>query len=214
MRRFLNGRVELAGWLLEKEGGPAAVYADVALIATAVLSACAAQRWPGERIDRNRFVELLARHSPPDYRTTWVSIPSLINEGLIEESRTPYGKPGNSVRILIDEEIDLPLDEARHTHPGVAIRDIRRHCYASIIYCWLRCGYAHEYRPHRFINHVPGTRRQHRISYIGRLDGDAGNISRQMDFDLEYLLGLAAHHVSILPDTAERQPQTWWIDLP
>ena len=51
-------------------------------------------------MDRRRFVELLVSHSPQDFRTAWVSIPALVNEGLVLENDTPYagGNPlGSSV---------------------------------------------------------------------------------------------------------------------
>ncbi len=109
MKRFLKGRLDLAKAL--SSDVPGASYADVVLIITAILSACASLRWPGRGIDKKRFIELLVLHSPEDFHTSWVSIPALINKRIISEEETPY-KGGNSLRIFRGEEIDLSLDKA------------------------------------------------------------------------------------------------------
>jgi hypothetical protein len=207
LKYFLKERLDLAQAL--SNGVPSATYADVVLIITAVLSACAAVRWPGTRIDRQRFIELLVTRSPVEYRTSWVSIPALINTGFILESDTPY-TGGNSTRIFRDEEIDLSIEEARETYPALLDKQLRKHCYASLIYEWLRCGYAHEYCPHECITHVPASREKARVSYIGRSIGR--EIKRMVSFHLDYLLDLAGSHVASLPSTACSLPAAWWID--
>lgn len=207
MKRFLEGRLDLAEALATDI--PGAIYADVVLVVTAVLSACASIRWPGRRLDRKRFVELLVRHSPEDFRTSWVSIPALINQGLVLENDTPY-MGGNSDRIFRDDEIDLSLHDARTRYPSVPEEQLRKHCYATLIYEWLRCGYAHEYCPHQNITHVPPSRANARVSYIGRLTDK--NLTRMVSFHLPYLFDVANYHVSILPDTADSPPSAWWID--
>ena len=168
MKHFLKGRLEVARILAEEV--PAATYADSVLIVTAVLSACASVRWPGRKIDRKRFIELLVSHSAEDFRTSWVSVPALVNRKLVPESDTPYGSPF-STRIFRDDEIDLSLDGARARYPSVAGKELRKHSYASLIYEWLRCGYVHEYCPHDEITHVPPSRGKARVSYIGRSTG-------------------------------------------
>jgi hypothetical protein len=208
MKRFLKGRLDLAK-ALATDDIPGASYADVVLIVTAVLSACASIRWPGRRMDRRRFVELLVSHSPEDFRTAWVSIPALVNEGLVLENDTPYAG-GNSTRIFRDEEIDLSLQDARTRYPSVPEGQLRKHCYATLIYEWLRCGYAHEYCPYEDITHVPPSRANARVSYIVRSTGKSPR--RMISFHLPYLFDIAEHHVSILPDTATSSPSAWWID--
>jgi len=209
MERFLRGRVQLARALAVEI--PGASYADVVLIITAVLSACASFRWPGRGIDRKRFVELLVLHSPEQFRTSWVSIPALINGAFISESETPYAG-GNADRIFRDHETDLSFDEARTRYGDVPRSELRKHSYASLIYEWLRCGYAHRYCPHENITHVQPSTRNARVSYISRSIG--GQVKRMMTFHLDYLLELAEHHVSIVPSAASLRPATWWIDRP
>jgi hypothetical protein len=208
MKRFLKGRIDLVKALAANE--PMVSYADLVLIITAVLSACASCRWPGKRIDKKRFIELLVMHSPSDYRTSWISVPALINDAFIDESDTPYGIAGNCTRIYRDDEIDLSFEDFGTKYPNVPIEEIRKHCYASLIYDWLRCGYCHEYCAHENINQAPASRQEARVSYIGR--SSCNKIIRMVSFHLDYLIRMAEHHISILPITASSPPSMWWID--
>ena len=207
MRKFLLERVELVRQLIESD--LPVHYADCALILCSVMSACAADRWHGKGFDRKRFIELLINRSPPDAHADWVCVPALINRGLIDERDTPYG-PGGT-RIYIDEEIDLSLADAAATYPGVSERDLKRNCYAALIYEWLRCGYAHNYWGDQFTTHVPPTERKARISYIGR-GTKSGPMLRMVSFHLDYLIELAERHAGDVEDTPWPLPATWWID--
>lgn len=207
-QKFLQGRIDLVKDLIANN--PLVSYADVVLIITAVLSTCASQRWPGDKIDKARFVELLVKHSPPDFRTSWVSVPALMNDGLIDEDKIPYGNLGNFTRIYCDYEIDLCIEEAEKRYPEIWARKLREHCYASLIYKWLRCGYSHEYCSHENVTHVPASRRRARLSYIGRSTNRG--TKRMVSFHLDYLFSLAEYHISILPDKPNPKPSSWWID--
>lgn len=208
MEKFLRGRLELVNVLAADV--PSASYHDLVLIITAVLSACASVRWPGTGIDKKRFIELLVSHSPEDSHASWVSIPALIDQGLLTEIETPYGSPGQSTRIFCDHEIDLSFDDAKTKYPQVPSPQLRKHSYASLIYEWLRCGYAHEYCANKNITHMPPSRRKARISYIGR--GTPTKPQRMVSFHFDYLMELAQLHVSTLPQTPSPTPSKWWID--
>ena len=64
MHRFLQGRIDLVHQLRALSTLEVAQQ-DLELILTAVMSACAACRWPGEGFDRKRFVESLVRFGSP-----------------------------------------------------------------------------------------------------------------------------------------------------
>jgi hypothetical protein len=174
-------------------------YGDIVLIACAVLSGCAAYRWPkqDEKSDKKRFTRLLIEHSAPEFRTSWISIPSLLNDGFIREDETPWGTPGNGCRILCDDEIDLSLEDVETRYPRIPEEWIREYSYASLIYKRLRCAYSHEYCPHASINEMQASRKEARISYIGR--NSTNGIERRVSFHLDYLIKLAEYHVSVLP---------------
>ena len=55
VQSFLQGRIDLVKAL--RESSLPVTHQDLELILTAVISACAACRWPGEGFDRKRFVE-------------------------------------------------------------------------------------------------------------------------------------------------------------
>lgn len=211
MRSFLLGRIKLVNELITS--GPDVEYADLVLILTAVLSACAAMRWPGNGRDRKRFVELLVGHSKPDAHCDYVCVPGLVNKGLVSESDTPWGKPGEFTRVLRDEQVDVPISAARSRFPRVPISVLREHSYAALIYSWLRCPYAHEYCMKEFTSQVPASRQPARISYIGRPPAD-GRHFRVATFHLDYLVSLATHHAESCADAPQPEPQKWWLELP
>lgn len=209
MRDFLEDRIRLVHDLLDSEIQVA--YADLVLILCSVLSACAAQRWPGHRIDRVRFIEMLVKDSPSDAHVDWICVPALIINGHIAETDTPWGRGGASTRIFRDDEIDLELTGCQAAYPQVAVGALKDCSYASLIYQWLRCGYAHEYCPHANIVTVPASRHQARISYIGRLTPTNG-ITRMISFHLDYLIDLTLHHVSNISAPQSLRPNIWWIN--
>ncbi len=207
MRQFLEDRIRLVRELIDSDVSVA--YGDLVLILSAVISSCAAARWPGRGNDRRRFVELLIQYSPADAHTNWVCVPALINSNLIAEADTPYG-PSENTRIFRDDEVDLELTAAQAKYASVLLGDLKRCTYAVLIYEWLRCGYAHEYCPHNNITHVPPSRYNARLSYIGR--GTPNGLKRMISFHLDYLIDLAQHHVADYADAPEPTPRQWWID--
>lgn len=210
MQIFLRDRVRLVRELAAGRSG--ASYADLVLILTAVISACAAKRWPGKGIDRKRFVELLVQCSPSHAHCGHVSVPSLLNSKLVSESNTPWGDPGCSTRILRDDEIDLSVRDSSVRFPGLPTSILKNHSYAHLIYTWLRCAYSHEYIIASQATEWPSSRRVARISYIGRKVGDT-QLVRIASFHLDYLISLAEHHAQQLADRPHPLPATWWLDI-
>ncbi len=211
MRAFLQDRIRLVNELVV--GGPEVAYADLVLILTAVISGCAAARWPGSGIDRNRYVELLVRYSPAEFHCDYVCVAGLLRSNLIAESETPWGKPGDATRIYTDEEIDMSLSDARLQYPNLSVKDLKNHAFATLVYSWLRCSYAHEYALTRSATHMPASQEEARISYIGRLKSDGG-IQRMSAFHLQYLIRLASHHADHVAQSPQPRPSTWWLQQP
>lgn len=205
VKEFLQGRIELVKHLATDVAK--AHYADMVLILTAALSACASRRWPGDHIDKKRFVELLVRCSPQDFHTSWVSLPALLGDHPGADKR-PAGMP--DTRILCGHEVDVSYEEAERQYPDFSAKQLREHSYASLIYRWLRCGYAREYWANENVTHVPAPDEKARVSYIGRATRDGQR--RMVSFHIEYLVELAEHHVSILPSAPCAPPSDWWVD--
>ncbi len=209
MREFLLDRIRLVRELLESDIEIA--HSDIGLILCSVLSACAAERWPGRGIDRARFIELLVTHSRADMRADWICVPALIVNGHVVESDTPYGAGGQSTRIFRGDEIDLDLNACRSKYSNVSVRDCKSCSYAALIYGWLRCGYAHQYAPHVNITHYPPSRHNARVSYIGRGTPDGG-LTRMVSFHLDYLIALTEYHADNVASTPDSNPAEWWIN--
>ncbi len=206
MKIYLSQRLQFIRNLLKTDLG--VHYADIVLLTSAILSACAAYRWPGKGFDEKRFVELLVKYSLNSHHTSWICVPELINKGLINESETSYFN--NNTRIFTDEEIDLDIEEASSKYPNVKREQLRKNSYASIIYTWLRCGYSHEYLPKGNAIQVKVSKRKARLSYIGR--GMSETETKRMVFvHIDYLTALAEHHISILNEQNIRHPRSWWI---
>jgi hypothetical protein len=209
MQTFLQGRIDLVKSL--RDSSLPVTAQDLELILTAVMSACAACRWPGEGFDRRRFVESLVRFSPPELHVDWVSTSALLELSVISDSQTPWGVFGQEIRIFTGEEIDGPIPVMAERYRTVSVRDLKKASYANRIYEWLRCGYAHIYWGAGNTTHVPPSDRPAQISYIGRRERD-GSLSRIASFHLDYLIQVAQEQVSTLPNEKLDEPTTWWID--
>src|SRR6266480_1492700 len=143
MQSFLQGRIDLVKAL--RESSLPVAHQDLELILTAVMSACSACRWPGRGFDQKRFVESLIRFSSPELHLDYVSTGALLEMGVISDSQTPWGEPGQQIRIFTGDEIDGPIAAMAERYPSVSLRDFKKASYANRIYEWLRCGYAHIY---------------------------------------------------------------------
>src|SRR4051812_18964302 len=104
MQNFLVDRIRLVREIIASDIEVS--YADLGLILSTVMTACASRRWPGKGLDKHRFAELLVHESPSDFHASWVCVPELINKKLVVESDTPYGPDGNTI-IFCDEDVDL-----------------------------------------------------------------------------------------------------------
>jgi hypothetical protein len=209
MRAFLQGRIDLVH-ALRNSSLPFA-REDLELILTAVISACAACRWPGEGFDRKRFVESLIRFSSPELHLDYVSTGALLEMGVISDRQTPWGTFGQEIRIFTGDDIDGPIPDMAQRYPHVSLRDLKKACYANRIYEWLRCGYAHTYLAAGNTTPVEPSDLPAQISYIGRIESDGRRV-RIASFHLDYLIAVAQEQVSTLPKKKLDQPGQWWID--
>lgn len=204
MKSFLEERIELLR-AIQRGDVEHAGYPEIALISCAILSSCAASRWPGTGIDKKRFIELLVSETADSLKADWVSIPTLINKGDIKIGETLYGTEGET-RIFCGHEIDLPLAKAKERFPNVSLKTLKQQSYASLIYSNLRCGYSHEYMHSIGMTPFPPSRKNARISYIGR---GAQKISC---FHSSYLIELAEYHVQQFVAEPLNRPDGWWSD--
>jgi hypothetical protein len=211
MQTFLQGRIDLVKAL--RTSSLPVTPEDLELIITAVMSACAACRWPGKGFDRKRFVESLIQFGSPELHLDYVSTGALLEMGVISDSQTEWGMPGKRLRIFKGDEIDGPIPAMATRYPHASTLQFKQACYANRIYEWLRCGYAHTYLAAGNTTNMQPSDFPAQISYIGERRDD-GSVARVAKFHLDYLIDVAQEQVSTLPKTKLPEPPTWWIDQP
>jgi hypothetical protein len=209
MQSFLQGRIDLVKAL--RDSSLPFDRADLELILTAVMSACAECRWPGKTFDQKRFVQSLIQFSSPELHLDYVSTGALLELRVISESQTPWGEPGKQLHIFTGDEIDGPILAMAKRYPNVSLRDFKKASYANRIYEWLRCGYAHNYLADGNTTPVEPSYSPAQISYIGRKEPD-GTWVRIAGFHLDYLLSVAQEQVATPPKSKLDRPDQWWID--
>jgi len=121
MQSFLQGRINLVK--ATRGSSLSVTREDLELILTAVMSACAACRWPGERIDQKRFVESLIQFGSPELHLD-VGTGALLELGVISESSV--GKFGQEIRIFTGDEIDSAIPDMAQRYPKVSTRDLKQ----------------------------------------------------------------------------------------
>ena len=77
-RQFFNSKLEIARFLVKERGDKAEPDAEILLCCA--ISGLAAILWPGRRIDRQRFVQLLIDFCPSRANLTLISTPVLASQ--------------------------------------------------------------------------------------------------------------------------------------
>jgi hypothetical protein len=193
-------------------------YGEAAIILCAALSALAANVWPGKRIDRVRFAQLLKDFAPNRFQVTRVSIPLLV-EHLRTNKRTVESEAIQKAfldydpwQILTGDDVDKSETESHVVCPTLSLKELREHSYANLLYEEIRSGYAHEYRPGQRADSWSMTQREDAtISYINWAD----RLDRHIHFHIRWISELAyavAQAVdAAASDLPQNPPQRWWV---
>ena len=212
-------------WVLEKcrvalnlaNGAAGGGYAEAAILVSAVLSALAAELWPGLSIDGVRFVELLTTMGPEALTCRSLSVPLLLQHLTAEKSvdaialQQVFGVTEKSL-VLNGEAVDRTEQEILKACSNTSVEILRRFSYASILYSEIRSSYAHQYQPGGRADSWPMTSlKNQRVSYVNRL-ADTGEVHRLVHFHIEWLAALPigiAEAIDGLSQTPAR-PVKWW----
>lgn len=219
---WVSDKCTIAGALARGEAGGS--YAEAVMLVCAVLTALAAEVWPGRNIDRARFVELLVRRGAQPRAPRTVSVPLLVEELAVQGSE-PHATllrqrflPFAPTRVVTGRDVDRLEDELSSTCPGIDLRCVRRHSYASLLYSEIRSSYAHDYAPGGKADSWPMTTyRGQFVSYVNRLlNCDTLASARLIHFHVESLIKiaveLAADIDGISLSLPLKRPNAWWID--
>ena len=194
------------------------------MIVAAVLSGLAADLWPGDGIDRKRFVELWVQYGQNIPSATFVSLPLLTQwldgEGRqgearrVEASRPEMFGPGYSTRVVTGTEVDMPEDQVLSVCPTLNRAEVRPFAYPTVFYKEVRCGLMHEYRFGSRASDWAMTMRTSEVSYFNMADGLDGT-RRLIHFDLPWLTDLVLSIArAVEPDTKKAPlslPGSWWL---
>ncbi len=192
-------------------------YGESVIILCTVLSALAAEVWPGESKDRARFVELLKEFAPIRYEVTKISIPLLVehlkNNQRNEESeiiRKAFLSCDPSL-VLTGDDIDKSETEIMKLCNTLKLKDLRHHSYANLLYTEVRSGYAHEYKTGELADPWPMTQREAFISYVNW----ACKPDRHIHFHIGWIAELSLSIVEVIDQIGNtlprNDPQNWWI---
>lgn len=140
--QFVKHKIDVALALVQ--GGCGGTYSDAVILLSSGVSAIAADLWPGDRMDRRRFIEAWVRFADLVLLAARISLPMLVQE-LRHSSRTGEAQnleqlrpqmfgPGYSARVVTDFDIDATENEILSSCPALGVGDVRRFSYPAVFY--------------------------------------------------------------------------------
>ncbi len=200
-------------------------YDEAMIILCSVISAFASALWPGEGIDKKRFVELLIRFIDPVYDMGRISLPLMHRTFSAQGSNSQAQALERSFPVLANwrsevlkgDAIDQPEAAVCNALPGVSLRCIREYSYANLFYKQVRCSYVHEYKVGSLATSFKSTSTHGTVSYTNRLGRESKQLTRFIHFDLPWVVKV----VLLLTDRTEPiidrdqtlpTPEVWWIE--
>lgn len=194
-------------------------YGESMMILCAVLSALAAEVWPGRRHDKARFVELLKDFAPVEFNITRISIPLLVallrDKGLVRESeiiREAFLDYLPS-QVLTGDDVDKSETDILALCNTVDIKNLRINSYASLLYGEIRSGYAHEYKTGQLSDPWPMTREETSISYVNWACKPDKHIHFHVPWMSKLVLSIAEAVDAIGEGLPRPKPKNWWLPL-
>ncbi len=222
LSEFVRRKMDIAAALDRRECGGS--YMEACMIVAAVISGLAADLWPGDGIDRARFVELWVHYGSGVPTATWTSVPlltqSLRVEGrvseaqAIEASRPEMFGLGYSSRVLVGTEVDMAEADVLRICPSLTQAEVRLFAYPNVFYKEFRCGLVHEYRLGDAASDWPMTAHKEEVSYFNMAEALEG-AWRRIHFDMPWLTNLAVSVAGqVEPDIGRAPlatPGVWWL---
>jgi len=194
-------------------------YAEAVIILCALISAMAAEVWPGRGKDRKRFIEVLVQFAPSNLNTRRISIPLLV-KSLREESRTSESNSlektyldYSRTQVLTGDQVDKFEEEIICKCPSLKLKEIRDCSYGSLLYEEIRSAYAHEYHPGSRADSSPLTCiRTAAVSYVNWVD----DIDRHIYFHVQWIADVSIAITEVIDASKTTLPRVdplkWWVD--
>lgn len=216
-KNWVNKKIEISAKLNDGELGGG--YAESMIILITVISALSSIVWPGDHIDRKRFIELLKKFTNTTPETTRISIPLFINE-LKNTSRNKEASVLQNEfmnymdsRVITWDEVDKTEDEIIKICSNLGYQEIREFSYASVLYKELRNSYIHEYHSGKKADPFPMTSKSNAyVSYVNWLDSSYRHIHFHFEWIKEIVLTVADALDNIEKMLPLEYPKSWWIE--
>lgn len=204
------------------EGGCGGSYYEATLLLSSIVSGIAADVWPGEGIDRKRFIELWVRYADPALDAVRISVPLLVtalNEQGKQAEAAAFGmaRPvayalGQSTRVVVGTEVDASEAEVLAICPGLAVRELRGFAYPNAFYRHVRSTLVHEYHLGESASAQPMTPREAGVSYVNIITSPYRQIHFHIPWLGEVIRSIAASVEPVILSGPQAVPQAWWIE--
>lgn len=228
-RSWYSKRVKIAEEIVTNHGPEGEADAEILLCCS--ISALAAQMWPGEGIDKKRFVQFLVQFSDERLCVRKISIPLLeknleksdFNTAIRVRRKFLPGMP-----IMLDGDADKDETEVMAMFPSLSRKEIRNSSRASSIYVDLRSGLVHEYQLSSHLVSYTFSDRKDIPSYVNRQDNVpdltagtfvTGETRRYLHFPYPYIRKISDTAAQAAFGYWEKQnswdqaePQSWWVE--
>ena len=221
LQTFTEAKVGVAAALHAGLGG--ATYGDAILVISSLLSAIAAQLWPGDGIDRKRFVELWQVYSDPSLSPTQISLPFLIAslrkdednvavQALEQQNRAAFcGYPEIDTLVIEGPTVDLSERQVHTLAPHLSCKDIRCYSYPAVFYRDVRSPYVHEFSPGPHSSAYSMSRNEDVVSYVNESPGGR-TIHFGMGFLTAVVRSIAASAETDFARAPLPHPASWWVN--
>ncbi|MFH0953060.1 MAG: hypothetical protein V1873_01890 [Verrucomicrobiota bacterium] len=224
INKFALHRIGIAERLAD--GACDAGYPEAVILLLAVLSGIASLVWPGERIDRKRFVELLVTYCKPTLQTQFISTAMLVQEfardtdpikrQAADSIRQKYLPPHHAL-IITGDDADGMEDDLLIECPQLSKEQLRQFSYAHLLYREARCGLVHNYSLGKFATSRPMTDRKANVSYVNVTESSPSTEHyKQICFHFDWMKGLVRSAAEAVNQIASSLPlpgpQRWWIE--
>lgn len=231
LRSFVQRPLQVAAKL--NQGAAGGSYVEAAILVSGVISSIAATIWPGNRIDRKRFVEAWVRLSPADANAVRVSLPLLRHELLrqgrradaaaVERLRPQFFRPGQDCLVLTGRDVDVEEGDLVTACRALDTGLCRQFSYPALFYSEVRSSLVHEYLIGNVADTFPMTEQDASVSYTNNLvkyeetdECIERVVKKRVHFHLPWLVGLADGLAQKADDLLARRPvevpARWWCD--
>jgi hypothetical protein len=232
LEAFVERPLTVAAALAKGDCG--GTYIEAAMLVASAISAVASFVWPGKGQDQKRFVQAWVNFGGPE--SVRVSLPFLRHRlrqqgrsteaTSVERLRPTMFGPGNRVRVVTGDDVDVEEDTLRRVCPSLELPLLRELSYPSLFYEHVRSAAVHEYGLGEPVSGYPVTfRRDVAVSYTNELGmmgyGPAGDYvlypakhPRRIYFHVAWLLE-HARTIARGADNARAagpvpKPSPWW----